>query len=90
MHSLAAAGFWLDLGLDLLEYVILPVLVLVGLYVFLQRSASTHFGVAGEFEREGNLAEAARHYDLAARYAKVPAQKKAARAKEAEVRGRAG
>jgi hypothetical protein len=88
MHLLDVAWGWVNLALTLFECVILPALILVGCYVYLQRSAATHFGIAGEFEREGNLAQALKHYELAAKYAKRSGEGNAAKAKAAEVRGR--
>lgn len=41
---------------------------LTGALVYVLRSPGTHFGIAQQYEKEGNVSAALKHYRLAAKY----------------------
>ena len=85
---LERAGDWVQFAMTLWFYVIMPLAIIAGSWIYLQRNAATQFGIGRDYENEGNLEEALKHYERAARAAAGRPESLAAKAKVDELRAR--
>ena len=72
-----ALGFWF--------YIIVPIAVLVGCYLYIRRSPHVNYGIAGQCEDEGDLEKAREYYERAADHSMGTTEGKIARKKAAEM-----
>lgn len=82
---LEQAWMWAQTALSIWWYVILPVLVLAGCYVYIKRSPHVNCGIAREYEEEGNLEQALQYYRRAAHYGEGRPEGKPAQARIPEI-----
>ena len=66
-------------------YLILPVLVIAGCYVYVRRSPHISYGIARELEDEGKLEEALKYYRRAAENGRGKPEGRVAEEKVAEL-----
>jgi hypothetical protein len=84
-HWMAAAEAWVNVALVVVQYVLVPLGVLVGCFVYVRRSPHVNFGIAAQYEREGRLDRALQYYRRAAHYGEGRLEGKLARRRMAEV-----
>ena len=74
-----------QMALGLWFYIIVPIAVLVGCYLYIRRSPHVNYGIARQCEDEGDLEKAREYYERAADVGMGTTEGKIARKKAAEV-----
>jgi len=78
LETVEIIGAWAQGGMIVWCYVLLPIIILAGSYVFIKRSPHVNFGIARELEQEGKLPEAIKYYKRVRDYAGTDAQRRVA------------